>query len=148
MGEVVILVWDQLITGSTNSGTAERSASAASSIADQSRTNRGPIAEKSANDQPEDAFVRNKAIRKEVVGAAQSGQAASAEVGADLFSVSDLSDVEIGLFPCDRAELDELLEEITALPPTNGAEGTNDSPALRERVARGELRGVRMGSSR
>jgi hypothetical protein len=67
-------------------------------------------------------------------------------VFAELFSVDNLTDEDIGLFPCDREELDEWLAEIVELPPPDPYRGVEVPPSLREKIARGELRGVRLGS--
>ena len=139
IGEVAILVWDRLIVGSPGRGIAKKSANAVSPFADHSRTNCGLIAEKSANDQPKEGSVRNKVRREQVVSAlthkragiasAKTSEGLPASDGhakddgamcepvtreasnedSDLLDVSNLSDEEIGLFPCDREELDRLL---------------------------------------
>jgi hypothetical protein len=139
IGEVAILVWDRLIAGTSGQGIVEKSANAAREFADHSRTIRGPIGEKSANDQPKDGSVGNKVRRAQVdsaltrkeggtaraktrEGLPASGARAkndgakcepvarAASKDSDLFDVSNLSDEEIGLFPCDREELDRLLQ--------------------------------------
>ena len=161
IGEVAILVWDRLIAGTTGQGIPEKSANAVSPFADHSRTIRGPIAEKSASDQPKEGSVRNKVRRGQVDSAPTRGREGTASAkttkgllvsdarakddgtlcepvtrkspteDSDLLDVSNLSDEEIGLFLCDREELDRLLASDLEVERVDMTEGDAVAAILR-----------------